>query len=434
VTTEGRRIQVDLLTRVEGEGALLVETKDGEASKVELRIFEPPRFFEALLRGRDHQEVVDIVARICGICPVAYQMSAVNALEAALGLRVGPEVEALRRLLYCGEWIESHALHVFLLHAPDFLGLPDGMSVAKRHPDLVKAALRLKKVGNAVVEAVGGRAIHPVNVRVGGFWRAPAALELQALVPELEVGLETCRAAARWARTLEFPALEREPELVALVHPTEYPMARGRIASTGGLDLDPSRWEEAFEEVHAPHSTALHARIKSRATGAHYLTGPLARFALNHARLSDGAKAMADEVGLAAPVRNPFKSILVRLVEVLYAVEEALRLIRAYTPPARPFVEGPLVAGVGHGATEAPRGLLWHRYRLEAGGAVAEARIVPPTSQNQASIEDDLRLLGRQLATLPLDDARRLAEQAVRNHDPCISCATHFLKLERREV
>ena len=423
-----RTIRVGALARVEGEGALHVRTRGDRVELVELRIYEPPRFFEAFLRGRAWTEVPDVVARICGICPVAYQMSAVHALEALAGATVDGPLRALRRLLYCGEWIESHALHVFMLHAPDFLGYPDAIRMAKDHRARVEAGLAIKKAGNAIVAAVGGREVHPVNVRVGGFYGLPR--DLVALAPGLERARELALEALGWVGTFEFPRLEVERELVALRHPTEYPMNEGRIASTAGLDCAAEEYDQRMEEVQVPHSTALQARMRGR---GHYLTGPLARYALNWERLPASLLEAATRAGFAPPVRNPFRSIGVRLVEVAYACEEALSIIRAWRPPASPFVPVAPRAGTGAAATEAPRGLLWHRYATDAEGTVTAARIVPPTAQNQPSIEDDLRGLVTDMLREPgLEEAalQHRCEQAVRNHDPCISCATHFLRLE----
>jgi sulfhydrogenase subunit alpha len=422
-----RTISVDVLARVEGEGALFIRLKDGVAEEVRLRIFEPPRFFEGFLRGRSQLEVPDITARICGICPVAYQMSSCHAIEDALGVRVEGPLRALRRLLYCGEWIESHALHVFLLHAPDFLGYQDALGMAKDHPDAVKCGLRIKKAGNAIVTLLGGREIHPINVRVGGFYRAPSREELEVLLPELAWAEGAVRESLEWLSSFTFPDFERDYEFVALRHPDEYPFCEGRIVSSKGLDIAIGQYDAHFEEHQVPHSTALHARIRGRGP---YFCGPLARFNLNFDRLQDVAKEAAIAIGLPVPCRNPFKSILARGIEMLHAFAEASAIIRAYAPPERPFVDVPTRAGTGYGATEAPRGLLYHRYSVDETGTITDACIVPPTSQNQKTIEDDLFQMAPVLAELSHRDATWRAEQAVRNYDPCISCSTHFLTLE----
>ena len=421
-----RMLTVGALARVEGEGSLHVVARDGRVSEVQLRIYEPPRFFEAMLRGRGHTEPPDITARICGICPVAYQMSACQAIESACGVVVDGQLRALRRLLYCGEWIESHALHIYLLHAPDFLGYPSAIELAADHREIVERGLHLKQVGNRVMEVVGGRAIHPVNVRLGGFYRTPSRSELHALADPLRRALDAAIETARWAATFEFPDVDGDWNLVSLRHPDEYPIDRGRIVSAAGLDIDVASFREHFTEDHVEHSTALHGRALA---GGVYAVGPLARYSNNFDRLPVIAQQVAREVGLGSECRNPFRSILVRAVEVVFACDEALRLIAAYEPPPAPFLEVPPRAAVGHGATEAPRGLLYHRYALESDGTIADALIVPPTAQNQPAIERDLRRFIE--PRLHLDDAEltRQCEQAIRNHDPCISCATHFLDL-----
>ncbi|KAF0097088.1 MAG: Nickel-dependent hydrogenase large subunit [Rhodospirillaceae bacterium] len=422
-----RTIKVEGLARVEGEGALKVVVRDGAVETAELKIFEPPRFFEALLRGRAYSEAPDITARICGICPVAYQMSAVHAIENAFGVTVTGPLRDLRRLLYCGEWIESHTLHIYMLHAPDFLGYEGAIEMARDHPKIVRRGLELKKAGNAVVSLLGGREIHPINVRVGGFYRTPRRRELQPLADQLKWARDAALETVQWAAGFDFPECERDYEFVSLRHGDEYPFNEGRIVSSRGLDIAPSQYDEYFEETQVERSTALHARLRG---GGPYLVGPLARYSLNFDRLSPLAQGAAREAGLGITCTNPYRSIVVRAVEVLYACDEALNIINAYEEPERPAATVQPRAGIGYGATEAPRGLLYHRYRLEADGTIAEANIVPPTSQNQASIEEDLRRFIGSWLDLPDESLRHRCEQTVRNHDPCISCATHFLRLE----
>jgi coenzyme F420-reducing hydrogenase alpha subunit len=421
-----RALKVEALARVEGEGGMYVEIHDGEVADVKLRIFEPPRFFEAFLRGRKYTEPPDITARICGICPVAYQMSACNAIEAACGVTVDAPLRDLRRLIYCGEWIESHTLHVYMLHAPDFLGYESAVDMAEDHRGAVERGLRLKKVGNDIIELIGGRAIHPVNVRIGGFYRAPTRRELHALVDPLERARDDALETVRWVSTFEFPDFEHDHEVVSLRHSGEYPITEGRVVSDRGLDITPAEWDEHIVEEHVEHSNALHAHLRER---DHYLVGPMARYNLNFDRLSDRSREAAVDAGLGAVCRNPFQSIVVRAVEVLYACDEALRIIGGYEEPERPFVTVEPVAATGHGCTEAPRGVLYHRYRIDDDGIILDAKIVPPTSQNQPTIEHDLWHFVE--GALDLDEAElgRRCEQAIRNYDPCISCATHFLDL-----
>jgi sulfhydrogenase subunit alpha len=422
-----RTLRTDALARVEGEGAMWVRIRGDEVDEVRLRIYEPPRFFEAFLRGRAFTEVSDITARICGICPVAYQTSSMLAMEAACGVHVEGPLRDLRRLLYCGEWIESHALHVFMLHAPDFLGYTSAIEMARDHPDVVTSALELKKTGNRLMTIVGGREVHPINPRVGGWYRAPRKRDLEAMIEPLERARETAIAGARLVSGFHFPDYAQDYELVALSHPGEYPIDRGRLVSNKGIDIDVSEYEEHFEEEHVAWSNALHSRVIGRGS---YLCGPLARFALAYDELSPAARQVAEEVGLRPDERNPFRSIVVRCVELVYAADEALRIIRGYEEPEAPAIDVVPRAGVGHGASEAPRGLLYHRYAIDADGTILEAKIVPPTSQNQRAVEEDLRGVVERSLDIPDAELSLLCEQTIRNYDPCISCATHFLKLE----
>jgi len=421
-----RTIQVETLARVEGESSLYIKMAGERVADVKLKIYEPPRFFEALLRGRHYAEAPDITARICGICPIAYQMSAVYAIERALGVKPEPAIRLLRRLFYCGEWIESHALHIFMLHAPDFLGYADVIAMAADHRELVETALRLKKVGNCVISLLGGREIHPISAAVGGFYKAPTKAQLLALVPDLEWALQASVETVRWTKGLEFPSFEQDYEFVALRHPVEYPLNEGRLVSNRGMDIDPTEYEDHFTELHVKHSNALQSVVRGRGS---YLVGPLARFNLNFERLPKAAQDAAESAGLKPPVRNPFRSIVVRAVELVFACSEALRIIGEYEPPAVPRADIPNRAGVGQAITEAPRGILYHRYAFNERGLILTAKIVPPTSQNLRRIEDDLREYATQLVAWPQEEATWKCEQAVRNYDPCISCATHFLKV-----
>jgi sulfhydrogenase subunit alpha len=419
-------INVPALARVEGEGALELRVRAGEIEEMRLRIFEPPRFFEKFLEGREYTEVPDIVARICGICPVAYQMSAVHAMEGVFGADPGPWVRAMRRVLYCGEWIESHALHVHLLALPDFLGFPNAIALAARHPDEVRRGLGLQALGNELIRLVGARSVHPVGARVGGFHHAPTKAEVTPLVTRLKAALPDAEELVRWTAALPLPKDEQDFTCVSLRHPAEYPMNEGRLVSSAGLDIAIADFGKHFAERHEPHSTALHCLLD----GKPYLVGPLARLNLNLDRLPPAVSRLVAGIPVRFPSRNVFHSVVARAVELLLALHEAIALLEKYEPPKSPFVPVTPRAGTGFGCTEAPRGILWHRYELDGAGKVLKSQIVPPTSQNQARIEDDLR---RSLLAYGLDhtdeELRLRCETVIRNYDPCISCATHFLDL-----
>ncbi len=424
--TSSRVLSTGSLARVEGEGAMHIQIADGKLIDVQLNIYEPPRFFEGFLRGRGYNEPADITARICGICPVAYQMSACTAIEDALGVTVDGPLRDLRHLLYCGEWIESHTLHIHFLHAPDFLGYDSAVEMAAAHRGAVERGLEVKKIGNEILETIGGRAIHPVNVKVGGFYRVPTRRELRPLRDRLEHGHELALEVVDFVAGLDFPDQEMPYEFVSVAHPSEYPILGDRVVSDRGLDIGAAAFLDHFEELHVEHSTALHATLIER---GEYLVGPLARYSLHSSKLSPTAASAASAAGLGATCHNPFRSIIVRAVEVVHAYETALGIIDNYEEPDAPSMPVTARAGIGHGVTEAPRGLLYHRYEIDEAGLVADAVIIPPTSQNQATVEHDLYHFVERNLDLEDDELRRRAEVTIRNHDPCISCATHFLDL-----
>ena len=419
-----RTISVGALARVEGEGALHVRIRDREVTDVKFRIYEPPRFFEALLRGRMFSDAPDITARICGICPIAYMLGASLAMEDALGLRVTGPLRDLRRMIYCGEWIESHVLHAAMLHAPDFLGMQDSFELARQNPDVVTKALQLKKLGNEILEVIGGRAVHPINLRVGGFYQAPSKPAIRALIEPLKGAIESAVELTRAFAAFDFPDYSDDYHYVSLRHADEYAIHEGSIVSSGGLDVPVGDFFGHFQEEHVAHSNALHGMT---ATGDPYLVGPLARYSNNFAQLSDLAKDTAREAGLGPVCANPFHSIIVRMVEVLYVCEEALRLAEAYEEPDQSCVDVVPGPGEGHGCTEAPRGICYHTYQLDDDGRILEATIVPPTSQNQKQIEGDLLGVVRKNIDMNDADLKWRCEQTIRNYDPCISCSTHFL-------
>ncbi|MER6083469.1 nickel-dependent hydrogenase large subunit [Streptomyces sp. NPDC001833] len=430
-----RVLRLDALARVEGEAAVHLRVQDGSVTGTRLRIYEPPRFFEALLTGRGHTEPPDITSRICGICPIAYQMSACQAIENACGVTVDGPLADLRRLLYCGEWIESHALHIYFLHAPDFLGCADVVELARDQRTSVERGLRIKQAGNAILEQLGGRPVHPVNVRVGGFHRTPAPDELRPLADRLRQARHDALETVRWVGAFDFPDAVCDHDLLALRDPGRYAIDSGTptVMDPAPRDFPLSDFEEHVREEQVPHSTALTATLDRR----RFLTGPLARYAISGRWLHPVAAEAARDAGLGDPAAggvcdNPFRSIVVRAVEVVQAVEEALLIIDGYERPAWPAVEVPPREGTGVGATEAPRGLLYHRYALTGDGTLTGARIVPPTAQNQTAIEEDVRRavqsrLDRDGPDADDDELTHLCERAIRNHDPCISCAAHFL-------
>jgi coenzyme F420-reducing hydrogenase alpha subunit len=335
--------------------------------------------------------------------------------------------------LYCGEWIESHVLHIFMLHLPDFLGYESVISMAADHGATVKKALAIKKLGNEIVTLVAGRAVHPVGVCVGGFYSAPDPARVKSIIPEVRSRLdEMCELTLFLAENLTYPDFERDYEFVSLCPNDEYPMNLGRIVSSKGMNVDQQEFGDAIEERHVEHSTALHSVIRGR--GA-YMVGPLARLNLNHQKLHPRAAELLPKVCRLLkrdlPWQNNFLSLPARAIETVHALALSADIMEAYKPPARSRIPITPRAGSGGHGTEAPRGVCWHQYRTTSDGSIAAARIIPPTSQNQMTIEQDLWKLAEQVADLNDEQASLRCEHLIRNYDPCISCSVHFLKFDR---
>jgi sulfhydrogenase subunit alpha len=420
-------IKVPVLTRVEGEGALEIDINNGEIDHLALRIFEPPRYFEKLLEDRPYTDVPDIVARICGICPVAYQMSAVQALESLFELSPSPWTIDMRRLLYCGEWIQSHSLHIHLLAAPDFLGYDNVLEMSKDHPEIVQRGINLQNLGNEIISFLGGRSVHPVGACTGGFFKSPSLAKARELLTKLEQHLDDCSKLIEWTCSLNLPDNEQNFTSVALHNSTEYPMYHGRLVSSQGLNIDISEFENHFKEHQVAHSTALHALHNNKP----YFVGPLARLNLNQSLIPESSLEMLNKSGMQLPSKNIFHSIIARAIELHIAVTEAINILKIYRTTKTPNEMVVTKAGTGYGCTEAPRGFLWHKYQTDENGLITSANIVPPTSQNQAQIESDLKYSILKYGLDHTDkDIRKFSEQIIRNYDPCISCATHFLKLK----
>lgn len=422
-----RKVKIDVpsLARVEGEGALHLKINQEKIEHLQFKIYEPPRFFEKFLEGRHYTEVPDIVARICGICPVAYQVSAVNALESLFEVEKTVWIQQMRRLLYLGEWLQSHSLHIHLLALPDYFGYDTAIQLAGKFPDEVRRGFALQDSGNQIMRLLGGRSVHPVGIAVGGFHKAPALKDVDLLLANLQDLLPQAMAMAEWISTIDIPNQEQDFCSVAL-SADNYAVESGRVISSNGLDICEAEYEKYFQESHSPHSTALWSHLQ----GQDYLVGPLARLNLCHPQLPQGIQKLLSKLGNPFPSQNMFHSMLARAVEVCWALDEAINILQGYQIPDYSKAEITVKAGEGFGWSEAPRGLLWHRYKVNESGHIDEAKIVPPTSQNQARIEQDLEWSLSQIGLDQPDEVLRLhSEKVIRNYDPCISCATHFLKL-----
>lgn len=423
-----RLFKVDYLSRVEGETGITAEIQDGEVT-VRAGVFEAPRFFESFLRGRHYSDIADFTARICGICPVAYQMSAIHAIERIFGIEVEEPIRELRRLLYCGEWIESHALHIYLLQGPDFYGAESAWS-KKDYLPIAKRGLSLKKLGNRILALLGGRPIHPVSVKVGGFSKLPQKKSLLSIVPDIEDAfVESLREVERAAR-LQFQDHAMDMECVSLCTPREYPMNHGNVISNRGINTPMAGFLSMVRESQVRHSTALHSKIWKDGRESPYLVGPISRVNLNAEKLPEEITTTIKKCGISLPIMNTRMGIIARSIELSYALHEAMRIIRAYEAPSGPSVRFEPREGEATWITEAPRGILIHRYGLDHEGYVKDCTLIPPTSQNLAQMEIDLHDFIQIHIDKSVDFLKKESEKIVRSYDPCISCSVHLVVLE----
>jgi coenzyme F420-reducing hydrogenase alpha subunit len=423
-------VQVDVhhLTRVEGHGNIVVNVVDGHLEKCELQIVETPRFFEAMVRNRKYDETSHITSRICGICAIGHATTSLRATEKALGIEPTEQTVLLRKLNFFGEILDSHILHVYMLVAPDYLGVGSVIPLAKTAPDVVMRALRMKKLSGDLCEVISGRHTHPIGMTVGGFTYLPSRKDLRWLREQLVNTRPDLDATVDLYSSLELPAFERDTEYIALRKPDEYAFIDGVIASTDGGEWPVEEYKDITNEYLVPHSSAKHTRNQRES----YMVGALARFNINYDLLHPKAKEAAEALGLAPKVTNPYAIAAAQVVEIVHSVEESIDLVDELLErgikqeePIKPT----RLSGTGVGACEVPRGLLFHSYTYEEGRAV-KANCIIPTGQNLANIEADMRELVPTILDLGEDTITHRLEMLVRAYDPCISCSTHLLDVE----
>ena len=422
-----RRVYVHYISRVEGKGSLEITLGDEGVRELKLRIFEAPRFFEAILLGRPYYEVHEITSRICGICPVTHQITALRAVEKAMGVEVPEHIKKLRKLMAIGGILSSHALHLFLLALPDYTGHPNVVAMAKEHPDVVKAGLRIKEAGDSLIELIGGRSVHPVSTVVGGFTSIPTRERLERFKGELASAKEAALKVSDFVFGLEYPDFERRCEHMALRKRGEYPINEGRVVSTEGLDISEDEYREHVYEVQVDYSTAKHSYVRGRSS---FMLGPLPRVNINFDNLSDDARELADRCGIKFPCFNPFASNVARLLEIVTLLDEAMSIIEEGGLEGTPRVRVEPRAGSACALTEAPRGLNFHSYEFDERGFVKRASIAPPTCQHLRNIELDLIEYLSDYVNESDEEIARRSQMLVRAYDPCISCSAHFLEVK----
>lgn len=427
MSTRNINIKVPFITRLEGEASLELSSNRDQLEKLHMKIFEPPRLFEQFLVGKSYSEVPELTARICGICPMAYQLTSILALEKLFQVEVEPAITQLRRIMNLAEWIQSHALHIHFLALPDFLGFSNGLEVAKAHPDIFQRGIKIQAFGNQILTLLGGRSVHPIGLKVGGFEGLPKLDQLRALQQKAKQTAQLAEALVTFCSSLERPDYPQQFDYVSLASTHNYPINHGQIVSASGLSITAAQYPDYFAEHQEPHSTALYSLLN----GKDYLVGPLARFNNNFAVLDSDSQRLAAQVGIKGKSLNMYDSMVIRAIEIYYACREIAQILDDFTAPDAAFVPVSVRAGIASHATEAPRGLIYHRYELDDQGRVKNCTIIPPTSQNQARIEQDLKGSVQQFGLSHSDEElKQFCEQLIRNYDPCISCSTHFLTLK----
>jgi sulfhydrogenase subunit alpha len=424
-----KNVRIDLhhLTRVEGHGNIVINMSKGVLEQCDLEIVEAPRFFEAMLRGLPYEQASHLASRICGICAVTHATASLRAVENALGVQNSPQTNLLRLLNLYGEILDSHILHVYMLVAPDLLGVGSVIPLAKSAPDVVLRALRMKKLAGDICGFVCGRHTHPIGMTVGGFTHLPTEEQLINLDERLEDARQDVDATVELFQSLTLPDFERDTEYIALHKDDEYCFMDGEITSTDGGSWSLELYREVTNEFQVAHSTAKHARHQRQS----YMVGALARYNINQDKLHPKARSAANALDLGTKMTNPYMNTTAQVVEIVHCVEESIQIIQRLLEngikqeePAKPS----RISGGGVGACEAPRGTLYHNYVIK-NDIISDANCVIPTAQNLANIEADMHVLVPSILDRTSDEISQQVEMLVRAYDPCISCSAHTLEV-----
>jgi len=420
-------IDVNHVTRVEGHGSIRIDTRAGAVEEVRLQIVEAHRFFESFTRGMPPGEIPWIVGRICGICCVGHQLAATKAVEAALDLSVSEQTLRLRKLLNHSQFLQSHTLHVYFLAVPDYVGVPSVLPLIKTHPEVVRRALRLKKLANDFTTLFGGRALHPMANTLRGWRKLPPLAEVAKIRERLQAALPDLEETLAVVQTLKVPAFERETEYVSLRHPDEYALYDGQVYSSDtGQTVPVENYREVTNEYTVAHSTTKWARWHRES----YAVGALARVNNNFHQLHPAAQQAAEQLGLKPPCHNPYMNNVAQVVEIVHCAHDSLRLLDEVLELGLQLEEIGYQAGPGRGvgATEVPRGILFHEYAFDEEGLCCDANAVIPTSQNINNIERDMQaFVPLMLPNMSQDELTLHMEMLLRAYDPCISCSVHML-------
>jgi len=423
-------INIHHVTRVEGHGNIALNVKNGKIEKCEWSVVEAPRFFEAMVVGRTWKELHHITSRICGICSIGHTLASLRATENAMGIKVNEQDVRLRKLALHGENLQSHSLHLGYLVLPDLMGVGSVIPLASTHPEELKAAIRIHRLANEMSDLVCGRTTHPQSIIPGGFAKIPSKEELMGLKERLIASSDDVNTVANLFHKLrdKLPSFERETEFIALTGEDEYAMYSGLLGSTDTESIPEERYLEFTNEHIVPQSTAKYTKHVRES----YMVGALARVNKNYEKLSPRAKQIAELFGLKPVCHNPFMNNIAQLVEIVHSIDDSIRLIdellsdsyRYYKPEVK------VRAGRGVGAVEVPRGILFHDYTYDENGVCVAANCIIPTNQNHANIQKDMEALAPRILDKSKAEIELTLEMLVRAYDPCISCSTHFLKVD----
>ncbi|MFH1722944.1 MAG: Ni/Fe hydrogenase subunit alpha [Candidatus Altiarchaeota archaeon] len=419
-------IELDHITKVEGHAKLKVKVDGGVVTKCQLEVFEGARYFEGILQGRRYDEAPHLTSRICGVCSQAHLITALQAIENALGVDVSPQTRLLRELLLLGQMIQSHALHLYLLVLPDYMGFESAIAMAAKYPKHIQRALNIKKLGNDICTLIGAREVHSITAVPGGFSKIPSQKELDSLLERIKKQKGDIVKAAELFAEFKYPDYQRPTEYVALQKEDEYALMDGTINSTEGLCISKERYLDYFQENIQEYSTAKF--VVSEGKG--YMVGSLARINLNQRMLSSDARKLIDKSKFDFPNYNPFLNNFAQAVEMVHFTDRAIDILENIRIRKEDPVDFKLRAGRGVAATEVPRGTLYHDYELDDKGDVVHANIITPTTQNLKNCEDDIKGF---LPTILKKSQKQVVsniEMLIRAYDPCISCSTHFLDVE----
>lgn len=421
-----RQVNVAYIARIEGQGQIEIRVSGGQIKEARFPVFEPPKFFESFLVGRHCSEVHELTSRICGICPVPHQITALRAVENALGIKISQQTRDLRRLLNYSSHIQSHILSIYILSLPDFLGHESIFTMTKDYAPVILRALKLKKLGNDITELIGGRAVHPVSALVKGFTNVPEKEQMKKIRERLVDAKKDALETIELVSTLKIPDLAVDSEHLSISQPDEYAMNEGRLKSTKGIDADESEYRDYIAESQVDYSWTKQSRVIGRDS---FLVGPLARVNINFDQLSYDTRRMAQKIDFKVPNFNPFASIIARALEVLNAIDDSIVIIDRL-PLKEEDRSFEVKAGRGYAITEAPRGILYHAYTLDEKGEVTKADIVTPTAENLKNVENDFLQLIPKITDLSEEEATLRCEMLVRAYDPCLSCSVHYIRVK----